>query len=46
MPKYMLHASYSTEGVQGLLSDGGSARRDAAAAAYISFIDIKQFRVF
>ena len=33
MPKYMLHASYSTEGVQGLLSDGGSARRDAATAA-------------
>ena len=33
MPKYMLRASYSTEGVQGLLSDGGSARRDAATAA-------------
>ena len=33
MPKYLIQASYTTEGVQGLLSDGGSARTEAAAAA-------------
>jgi uncharacterized protein with GYD domain len=33
MPKYLVHASYTSEGVQGLLSDGGSARAAAAAAA-------------
>jgi uncharacterized protein with GYD domain len=33
MPKYMFNASYTTEGVQGLLSDGGSARVAAANAA-------------
>ena len=31
MPKYLIQASYTTEGVQGLLSDGGSARTEAAA---------------
>jgi uncharacterized protein with GYD domain len=29
MPKYMIHASYTTEGVKGLQSKGGSSRRDA-----------------
>ncbi len=33
MPKYLIQASYTTEGVQGLLSDGGSARAAAATAA-------------
>ena len=33
MPKYMFNASYTTEGVQGLLSEGGSARVAAANAA-------------
>ena len=27
MPKFMLKASYTTEGTRGLLKDGGSARR-------------------
>ena len=33
MPKYLVHAGYTPEGVQGLLSDGGSSRREAAIAA-------------
>ncbi|HJO79439.1 MAG TPA: GYD domain-containing protein [Acidimicrobiales bacterium] len=33
MPKYMFNASYTTEGVRGLLSDGGSGRVAAASAA-------------
>ena len=33
MPKYMYQASYTTEGVQGLLSGGGSARVTATNAA-------------
>ena len=33
MPKYLLHASYTAEGVQGLLKDGGSKRRAAAEQA-------------
>ena len=32
MPKYMLTVSYSREGIQGILKDGGTARRDAVAA--------------
>jgi len=28
MPKYLLQASYTTEGVKGLLKDGGSKRRE------------------
>lgn len=27
MPKYLFHASYTTEGIKGLLKDGGSKRR-------------------
>jgi len=28
MPKYLIEASYTVEGVKGLLKDGGSRRRD------------------
>ena len=30
MAKYLVKASYTVDGVKGLLNDGGSARRDAA----------------
>ena len=30
MPKYMFSGSYTSEGVAGLLNEGGSARRDEA----------------
>ena len=33
MPKYMYQASYTTEGVRGLLKDTASARRKAVEAA-------------
>jgi uncharacterized protein with GYD domain len=33
MPKYMFTASYSVEGVKGLLADGGSKRRAVAQKA-------------
>ena len=33
MPKYLVHGSYSIEGVKGLLQEGGSARRAALTAA-------------
>lgn len=33
MPKYLIQASYTAEGVKGLLKDGGSKRRAAAAEA-------------
>ena len=33
MPKYLIQAAYSAEGVKGLLKDGGSKRRAAAEAA-------------
>jgi len=33
MGKYLLEASYTTEGVQGLLKDGGTKRREAVQAA-------------
>jgi hypothetical protein len=29
MPRYLFRASYSVEGVKGLLSKGGTARQDA-----------------
>jgi uncharacterized protein with GYD domain len=29
MPKYLVQASYTPEGVKGVLSEGGSGRRDA-----------------
>src|SRR5215213_919423 len=31
MPKYLIEASYSLEGVKGVQSGGGSSRRDAVA---------------
>lgn len=31
MPKYLIEASYTTEGIQGVRSAGGSSRRDAVA---------------
>jgi uncharacterized protein with GYD domain len=33
MPKFLITASYSTEGLKGLLKDGGSARRAAVQKA-------------
>jgi len=33
MPKYLIMASYTTEGLRGLLKDGGTKRRQAAEAA-------------
>ena len=33
MPKYLIKASYTVEGVKGLLKDGGSKRREAADQA-------------
>jgi uncharacterized protein with GYD domain len=33
MPKYLIEASYTSEGVKGLQSAGGSGRRDAVVAA-------------
>jgi uncharacterized protein with GYD domain len=34
MPKYLFEASYTTEGVKGVASQGGSARRDAIERAF------------
>ena len=31
MPKYLIEASYTTEGVEGVRTKGGSSRRDAVA---------------
>jgi uncharacterized protein with GYD domain len=31
MPKYMVKASYTTDGVKGVLKEGGSGRRDTIA---------------
>jgi uncharacterized protein with GYD domain len=33
MPKYLIQASYTSEGVKGVLAKGGTARRSAAEAA-------------
>ncbi|MGA8679518.1 MAG: GYD domain-containing protein [Acidimicrobiales bacterium] len=33
MPKYLLHVNYTLDGVKGVLTQGGSARRAAAQAA-------------
>ena len=33
MPKYLIEASYTSEGAKGLLKDGGSKRRQAAEQA-------------
>jgi uncharacterized protein with GYD domain len=36
MPRYLIRASYSVEGVKGLLSKGGTPRRDAIREAVAS----------
>lgn len=36
MPKYLLEASYASEGVRGLLKEGGSSRQAAVKKAYKS----------
>jgi uncharacterized protein with GYD domain len=33
MPKYLIEASYTSEGIKGVRSAGGSSRRDAVKAA-------------
>ena len=33
MPKYLIQASYTAEGIRGLMKDGGSKRRAAAESA-------------
>jgi uncharacterized protein with GYD domain len=33
MPKYLIEASYTAQGIEGIRSKGGSSRRDAVAAA-------------
>jgi uncharacterized protein with GYD domain len=33
MPKYLLRASYTADGIRGLLKDGGTARREAVEKA-------------
>ena len=33
MPKYLVHANYSTEGLEGLLKTGGAARAEAVQKA-------------
>jgi uncharacterized protein with GYD domain len=33
MPKYLMEANYTLEGVRGVIQEGGSKRRDAAKAA-------------
>lgn len=33
MPKYLIEASYTLEGVKGVVKEGGSKRREAATAA-------------
>jgi uncharacterized protein with GYD domain len=36
MPKYLFQASYTTEGVEGVRTQGGTSRRNATAAAVAS----------
>jgi uncharacterized protein with GYD domain len=36
MPKYLIQASYNSEGAKGLMKDGGSKRRHAAEQAIAS----------
>jgi uncharacterized protein with GYD domain len=54
MPKYLIEARYTTEGVKGVAAKGGSARRDAVAqtfeasggkleAFYFAFGDVDAF---
>ena len=57
MPKYLVQASYTVEGLKGLLKDGGSKRREAVAqlakglggtleAFYYAFGDDDIFAIF
>ncbi len=57
MPKYLAHASYTTEGLKGLLKDGGSKRREVVEqlakslggtmeALYYAFGDDDLFVIF
>jgi len=57
MPKYLVHASYTVEGLKGLLKDGGSKRREAVEqlakglggkleAFYYAFGDDDLFAIF
>lgn len=36
MPKYLIQASYTTQGVEGVRSEGGTGRRDAVASTISS----------
>ena len=36
MPKYLIKSSLSTKGVEGTMADGGTARKEAVAAALAS----------
>ena len=57
MPKYLVHASYTVEGLKGLLKDGGSKRREVVEqlvkglggtleAFYYAFGDDDVFAIF
>jgi uncharacterized protein with GYD domain len=57
MPKYLAHASYTVEGLKGLLKDGGSKRREVVEqlakglggtleAFYYAFGDDDVFAIF
>ena len=57
MPKYLAHASYTVEGLKGLLKDGGSKRREVVEevtkglggtmeAFYFAFGDDDVFAIF
>ena len=57
MPKYLAHASYTVEGLKGLLKDGGSKRREVVEqlakglggtleALYYAFGDDDVFAIF
>jgi hypothetical protein len=37
MPKYFIKASYTTEGTQGLLKEGGASRRKAVGKRTIDY---------
>ena len=40
MPKYLIEASYTTEGAKGLLKDGGTKRRQAAERPHEEAVDV------
>jgi uncharacterized protein with GYD domain len=45
MAKYLLKASYTTDGVKGVLKDGGSGRRAALESFYFAFGDTDAYVV-